>query len=343
MGDGYYNLKRYPQAIQAYSRVVKEYSKSKEAPEADFGILLSLLQEKKYESFVSGVDAFIKRYPQHPLVAQVLIQQGDFYQQFRMTEKAVDTYRELIQLHPNSEGAEEAQFRIALLLKQEKRWAEVIEELEKFIKLYPKSHLFVDAHVEVGDLYLLLKEYSKAIERYEWVIQNHPQHLMVKRAYLGIEEGYRNSGKTEQAVKVVKEMIGRFPQGDIEYEGQLRLGLLYLKQKKFGDAIPAFSTALKSRDEGVASQAQFQLGEAYLGGGNKELALLQFSRVVYLYPHRFEVMEEALLKLGALYMEEKKFAEAQQVYKKLLEKSKRTDRREVAKKMLDRIGQEGTH
>jgi TolA-binding protein len=334
-------MKRYSQAIQAYSQVVREYSKSQEAPEADFGMLLSLLQEKKYESFVSRVDAFMKRYPQHPLAAQALIQLGDFYQQSRMTEKAVNTYRELIQLHPNSEGAEEAQFRIALLLKQEKRWAESIEELEKFIRLYPKSHLFIDAHVEVGDLCLLLKEYSKAIERYEWVIQNHPQHLMVKRAYLGIEEGYRNSGKTEQALKIVKEMIGKFPQDDIGYEGQLRLGLLFLKQKKFGDAIPALSTALKSHDEGVASQAQFKLGEAYLGVENKELALLQFSRVVYLYPHRSEVMEEALLKLGALYMEEKKFAEAQQVYKKLLQKSKRADRREVAKRMLDRIGQEG--
>ena len=43
-------------------------------------------------------------------------------------------------------------------------------------------------------------------------------------------------------------------------------------------------------------------------------------------------MEEALLKLGALYMEERKFSEARQVYQKLLEKTKREDRREVAKK-----------
>jgi TolA-binding protein len=82
-----------------------------------------------------------------------------------------------------------------------------------------------------------------------------------------------------------------------------------------------------------------KLGEAYLGSENRELALLQFSRVVYLYPHRSEVMEEALLKLGTLYMEEKKFTEAKQVYQKLLQKSRREDRREVAKKMLDQIQQ----
>ena len=50
-------------------------------------------------------------------------------------------------------------------------------------------------------------------------------------------------------------------------------------------------------------------------------------------------MEEALLKLGTLYIEEKKFSEARQIYQKLLEKTTRKDRREVAMRMLDQINQ----
>jgi TolA-binding protein len=119
------------------------------------------------------------------------------------------------------------------------------------------------------------------------------------------------------------------------------LGLLFLSQKKFGDAISVLSVAIQSPEEGIASQAQLKLGEAHLGAENKEQALVQFSRVVYLYPHRPEVMEEALLKLGVLYLEEKKFAEAKQVYQKLLSKTKREDRKALAKKMIDQI-QKGT-
>jgi TolA-binding protein len=118
------------------------------------------------------------------------------------------------------------------------------------------------------------------------------------------------------------------------------LGLLFLSQKKFGDAISALSVALQSPEEGIASQAQLKLGEAYLEAANKEQALVQFSKVVYLYPHRAEVMEEALLKLGVLYLEEKKFTEAKQVYQKLLTKTKREDRRALAKKMIDQIQKE---
>jgi hypothetical protein len=39
MGDGYYNLKRYGQATNIYLQLIKEYPKSKEAPEADYGII----------------------------------------------------------------------------------------------------------------------------------------------------------------------------------------------------------------------------------------------------------------------------------------------------------------
>jgi TolA-binding protein len=115
------------------------------------------------------------------------------------------------------------------------------------------------------------------------------------------------------------------------------LGTLYLIQKKFGEAIAAFSAAARSPEERVASQAQYKLGEAYLEAGNRESALVQFSKVVYLYPQHSDLTEEALLRLGALYMEEKKISEARQIYHKLLEKTKRGDRREVARKMLEQM------
>ena len=337
MGDAYYNLKRYASANQTYSKLVKEFPKSKEAPEAEFGTLFSLYQEKKFDSFIARAEAFVKRYPQNPLASQALMQLGEYYQQNRMREKAIKTCREIIHLSPGSPGAEDAQLRISFLLKQERRWTEAIEEMEKFLRLSPKSHQVVQTHVEMGDLYILLKEYAKAVEQYEWVIQNYPHHSLVKKAYLGMEEGYQNSGKMEQVEKILKDLVTKFPQDDIRFEGQLRLGLFYLAQKRPMDAVPVLSAAIRSPEERVASQAHFKLGEAYLEGENRELALLQFSKVVYLYPHRPEVMEEALLKLGTLYMDENKLSEARQIYQKLMEKTKMEDRKELARRMLDRI------
>jgi TolA-binding protein len=260
-----------------------------------------------------------------------------------MKEKALKTYRELNQQYPNSEWSAEAGLRTALLLRQEKRWNEATEELERFIKGYPKSHLFVEASLELGELYLLQKEYGKAAERFEKLVEAFPKHPLIPRAYLGLEEGYRALRKDLQAERILKELLEKFPQNDARFESYLRLGRGYLGEKKFGEAIPAFSNALQSPDERVASEAQFRLGEAYWGTGNRESAILQFSKVVYLYPHRSELLEESLLKLGALYVEEGKPSEAKKVYQKLIEKTKREDRRDVAKRMLDQLEKEMNH
>jgi len=135
------------------------------------------------------------------------MQLGDHYQQHGMREKAARKYQELVQLYPNSEWAEEAHFRTSLLLKRERKWAEAAEEMEKFLHHYSKSHLLVEAQVELGDLYFVLKDYPKALERYEWVVKHHPQHRLVRKVYLGMEEGHRNSGKTDQAEKILKELV----------------------------------------------------------------------------------------------------------------------------------------
>jgi len=60
---------------------------------------------------------------------------------------------------------------------------------------------------------------------------------------------------------------------------------------------------------------------------------------VYLYPHLSELQEESLMKLGPLYLEAGKTSEARQIFRKLLEKTRREDRREVAQRMLNQIDQ----
>jgi tetratricopeptide (TPR) repeat protein len=89
MGDAYYNLKRYGTAVQAYQKVVKEFPKSREAPEADFGIFLSLQQEKRHDPFVAQGETFVKRYPQHSLTSQVLLILGEYFSQNQMKEKVL--------------------------------------------------------------------------------------------------------------------------------------------------------------------------------------------------------------------------------------------------------------
>jgi TolA-binding protein len=193
IGDARFNLKDYPSAIQVYTRVVKV----SEIERLQRQILGSscLQQEKKYEAFVSQGEGIVKRYPQHPLASQALMQLADYYAQNQMKEKALKSYRELIQQYPNSEWSAEAHLRTALLLRQEKRWNEATEGLERFIKGYPKSHLFVEGSLELGELYLLQKEYGKAVERFEKLIEVF-RNILSPQGLSRTGRGYRASEMT---------------------------------------------------------------------------------------------------------------------------------------------------
>ena len=337
IGDAHYNQKKFSLAISSYSKVLQTYPKSKEAPEAEFGILLCLRQEKKFKAFVSGVETFVKKYPQHPLAGQALMDLGDHYQQQGMQQKTLRTYLSLLERYPRSEWAEEVRFRLALLFKGEKRWKEALTELERFSKDYPKSPLLGEVLVEAGEVCFVLKQYEKGIGYLNKALEAHAAPLVAKRAYLGLEEGYRSLRRYDQAEKALKELIAKFPGDDVVFDGQLRLGLLLLSQKRFREAVEPLSQASRSPEERIASQADFKLGEVYQEMGNRELAVAQFSKVVYLYPHRADLGEEALLRLGGLYLEQRKFPEAKLAYRKLLEKTKREDRRELAQKKLAEI------
>jgi hypothetical protein len=73
IGDGYYNLKRYAKRPILFPR--RELIPNPRSPEADYGILLCLLQERKYDSFISQVETF-ETISQHALAAQALMQLG---------------------------------------------------------------------------------------------------------------------------------------------------------------------------------------------------------------------------------------------------------------------------
>jgi tetratricopeptide (TPR) repeat protein len=94
---------------------------------------------------------------------------------------------------------------------------------------------------------------------------------------------------------------------------RVALGDLYLRERKYGEAIEQFNEALKA-DENRAD-ALMGLGMAYQGGGDKEQAFTAFTRVVEVskdtsYAAGDLRLEAAYYYLGAMHLERDEFDEA---------------------------------
>jgi TolA-binding protein len=340
MGDSYYNLGEYLRARLAYLQVIKDYPDSKEAPEAEYGVILSFYRVGEYDHFKEKTREFFGKYPKHPLGANVGLQLAEFHEENGQWEGAISAYREMLRNYPKSELADDAQFRIGEIYLNMRWFPEAIAEYEKIPRQFPDSNRVVEAWYKIGESYYALKDFRSALKGYERVIYRFPKSGWDKRSYLKASECYRVLKKPRWAEKTLKRLIGLYPNDPVAYEASLNLGMLYLHDRDYRGAIASFQKASDSSDEATAALAQLRIGDAYLAVGDEEAATLEFMKVPYLYPDRADYVEEALLKVGRIYVDLGRWSEAHHIYQKLVRAAQSEETREIAGEMLERVEKE---
>jgi TolA-binding protein len=340
MGDSYYNLGEYLRARLAYLQLIKDYPDSKEAPEAEYGVILSFYRVGEYDHFIEKTGEFFGKYPKHPLGANVGLQLAEFYEENGQWEGAISAYREMLRNYPKSELADDAQFRIGEIYMNMKWFPEAIAEYEKIPRQFPDSKRVVEAWYKIGESYYALQDFRSALKGYERVIYRCPKSGWDKRSYLKASECYRVLKKPRWAAKTLKRLIALYPNDPVVYEASLSLGMLYRHGRDYRGAIASFQKASDSSDEATAALAQLRIGDAYLAVGDEEAATLEFMKVPYLYPDRADYVEEALLKVGRIYMDHGRWLEAHRIYQRLVRTAQSEETREIAGEMLERVEKE---
>jgi tol-pal system protein YbgF len=340
MGDSYYNLGEYLRARLAYLQVIKDYPGSKEAPEAEYGVILSYYRVGEYDHFIEKTEEFFGKYPEHILGANVGLQLAEFHEENGQWEEAISAYREMLRTYPRGELADEAQFRIGEIYMNMRWFPEAIAAYEKIPRQFPDSSRVVEAWYKIGESYYALEDFRSALKGYERVIYRFPKSGWDKRSYLKASECYRVLKKPRWAVKTLKRLIALYPNDPVVYEASLNLGMLYFHDRDYRGAIASFQKASDSPDEATAALAQLRIGDAHVAVGDEEAATREFMKIPYLYPDRAEYVEEALLKVGRIYMNHGRWSEAHPIYQRLVRTAQSEQTREIAGEMLERVEKE---
>jgi tetratricopeptide (TPR) repeat protein len=198
----------------------------------------------------------------------------------------------------------------------------------------------VKAWYKIGQGYYALKDFRRALRSYERVIYRFPKSGWDKRSYLKASECYQILKRPDWAEKTLKRLLALYSNDPIVYEASLNLGILYLGGQDYREAIASLKKASSSPDKATAALAQLKIGDSYLALGDKESATLELMKVVYLYDDRGEYVEEALLKVGQIYVDERRWSEARQIYHKLLHTARSGEAKKIGREMLKRVEKE---
>lgn len=168
---------------------------------------------------------------QEPNIPEVLNNLGNLYVKIEKNQEAVSLFKRVIIIRPSFADAHN---NMAEALKKLGANVEAEQALKKCLKYAPR-HAF--ALTNLGVLYAQKGDYDAAVQYFIRALQVAPNCLLVLS---GLAEVYRVQKKMHAAVSVLNKLFELLP---THVDGNLTMGLIYLKRQDYNNAIKHFTIA----------------------------------------------------------------------------------------------------
>jgi len=316
LAEGYYYLKKYPEAeihyyesakfgtdIALYARLGRAYAlfhlgRLDEA-ETEFKELLgarrddslftiadllgygyTLFNQNEYQKALDVFEATAKEFPNEPKVAEPgLFYAGLSYYLLQFYGQAVDSWLALINRFPLTSKAAEGAFR-------------------------------------TGDTYFKAREYEKAISTFRFVVEKHPNSPYAPTAQALIAQAFYNQKRYLETVKEYLKFLDLYPNDEQAQSVRKSLEMSYYQA---GLENPSVMSEFLTRFPGseLVAEAQFSHARVLFDSGAYERAVHEFQLIVVNFPNS-EISGDAQLLTAESYANLKWWKEASEAYKKFL-------------------------
>lgn len=193
------NDKRYVMALDKLKSLKNKFPYSHLATQAKLRIADVYYEEESFIEAAGAYESFRDMHPKHEKADYVLFRIGESYfnqlpssvdRDMSPAGKAIDSYREMLALYPNSQFAPEAK----------KHLNESIERL-------------ADKEKYVADFYFRNEQYDSAAGRYEKITLKYPDTSVEQYAYWRWAQSLIKDNKVDEAKHVFRVYLRRYPSG----------------------------------------------------------------------------------------------------------------------------------
>ena len=214
-GHMYFQQKDFEESAKYFDEVEKQHPYSIWAPRAQIMTAYAFYNAKKYDDAIFALDRFIQLHPGNKNIAYAYYLKGlcyfeqmsDVSREQKMTEDALETFKELLYRFPNSVYV-----------------ADVNEKLKEI-----SSHL-AGKEMSVGRYYLKNKEYIPALNRFQAVVLEHPHANQSAEALYRMSACYTALGMKNQTKQIASILQYYYPKSPWT-EKTLKILQKYTKEK----------------------------------------------------------------------------------------------------------------
>ena len=297
-GQSLYALGEFEGAIIEYSKIVKFDSKAvrTDSVRVMFGNDLEL-----------------------PVVGAAWYQLGNAYKKSGQHEKAVEAYRQVIDVGTVSEDFKSlVQFQVAETRFLAKEYSEAAREYKRYVELFPETKEAGKAYFYAGWSEFNTKEYDQSIETLNGMLAAYPQDRYAPDSQFRIASALYEKGEYAKSVDMTQIVLDKYPNSPVIAQA------LYLKANAY-DKMGRDEEAIKSyRDVRNLYDRMFEL----LRGSFREGKNVDFENYRQLF-------ETSSLRVAEIFRKTDQFEEA---YQELIAAQETAEERFYKAKVQMRIG-----
>jgi hypothetical protein len=251
-------------------------------------------------------------------------------------QKAMDFYRQALEVGPQPEKRAEVELRVAECLQNLKQFDPAIADYERFVKEHPRSPLNLEAGYRLGQCRLAQGDAKGARRAWQDLLARYPDARSDRIAeamyYLAQTWGLPQPETNEAlnlGVAALESFIERFPQHKLAPQALLDMAAAQMHRQHYDDAAGALKRLLANpryQDREEIAQARSLLGRTYLMQKKFTEALATWHEYLTLHPtHKdWSAVQQEIINteylMGSERMEAKDYPAARKLWSEFLVK-----------------------
>jgi TolA-binding protein len=206
----------YLEAIRSWEIILSSWPQSDYADQALHRIGATYYVEMDQQD--RALDAFtrlVKDYPKSQYAPEDLVLVADIYRGQREFAKALAEYCRYLQLYPQNPNAVEIRYKTITCLFEVGEYQAMRAQASELIKKFPESPYAADCIFWLGESYYLERDYEKARGYFGEYIKKYPKGEMAYKSWLSYARSLEEDNKLPDAIKTYQDLLKRYPSDKI--------------------------------------------------------------------------------------------------------------------------------
>lgn len=325
IGDAYYRMQKFDEALAAYSIVTERYPESTYMKDAETGIVFArAAQQKIMDQQQLGVVqvAEVEGRPSY----EIELRRAQIFLDANRIEDAEEEYHLFINRYPESKNLPAGFLGLAECVLLRRDTAAAIDTLSNLVTRFSEGNVVPMASLRLTDLYLAKADTAGAIATLAHLRTTLPESAAVMTALIRESELLVGTGQGEAAKELLRSGAAGLDSlsGHLTRSGARILGMLAGLELADGERDSARLRwgRLAGRDDSVAVQALFSIGESYVAEENSDSAIACYSKLLERFSTDETVRTRGEMGLARGYELAEEFEKAATLYEGILARHK---------------------